>query len=37
MADLQEKRDTSLIWIIAATLVVSAIIVYAMSGILADV
>jgi hypothetical protein len=32
MADQPEKRDTSLIWITAGLLVVSAIIVYAMAS-----
>jgi|AP95_1055475.scaffolds.fasta_scaffold609665_1 hypothetical protein len=35
MADQPEKRDLSLIWITAGLLVVSAIIVYAMSSVFA--
>ncbi len=37
MADSHEQRDTSLIWITIGLLVVSAIIVYVMTGVLADV
>ena len=35
MVDQPEKRDLSLIWITAGLLVVSAIIVYAMSSVFA--
>ena len=35
MAEQPEKRDLSLIWITAGLLVVSAIIVYAMSSVFA--